>query len=64
MGTVQLTAIPVQPVYVVYVEPSLPRISTVYPVIGEPPSAGAAQVIATSVVPEIAVTGAAGVLGA
>ena len=63
MGTVQLTAVPVQPAYVVYV-PSLRRISTVYPVIAEPPSAGAAQVIATSVVPEIAVTGAAGALGA
>jgi hypothetical protein len=31
-------------------------------VIGEPPSAGAAQVIVTSL-PKIAVTGAAGVLG-
>ena len=64
MGTVQLTAVPVQPAYVVYVTPLLRRISTVYPVIAEPPSAGAAQVIATSVVPEIAVTGAAGALGA
>jgi len=36
----------------------------VYPVIGVLPEAGAGQVIATSVVPEIAVTGAAGVLGA
>ncbi len=64
MGTVQLTAVPVQPAYVEYVSPSLCRIATVYPVIAEPPSAGAAQVIVTSVVPEIAVTGAAGVLGA
>ena len=64
MVTVQLTAVPVQPKYVVYVTPSLRRISTVYPVIAEPPSAGAAQVIVTSVVPEIEVTGAEGVLGA
>ena len=63
MGTVQLTAVPVQPAYVVYV-PSLCKISTVYPVIAEPPSEGAAQVIVTSVVPEIEVTGAEGVLGA
>ena len=33
-----------------------------YPVIGEPPSAGAAQVIVTSV-PDIAVIGAAGISG-
>ena len=62
MGTVQLTAVPVQPKYVVYV-PSLCRISTVYPVIGVLPEAGAGQVIVTSV-PEIAVIGAAGALGA
>jgi len=54
---------PVQPAYAEYV-PSFYRISTVYPMIAEPPSAGAAQVISTSVVPDIAVTGAAGVLGA
>ena len=64
MGTIQLTAVPVQPAYVVYVTPSLRRISTVYPVIAEPPSEGATQVIVTSVVPKIAVTGAAGVFGA
>jgi len=63
MGAVQLTAVPVQPVYVVYVTPSLCRISTVYPVIGVLPEAGAGQVIVTSV-PEIAVIGAAGALGA
>jgi hypothetical protein len=45
MGTVQLTAMLVQPVYVEYVRPSLYRIATVYPVIAEPQSAGAAQVI-------------------
>jgi len=60
MGTVQLTAVPVQPAYVEYVTPSLFKIATVYPVIAKPPSAGAAQVIVTSEVPEIAVTGAAG----
>jgi hypothetical protein len=64
MGTVQLTARPVQPAYVVNVTLSLRRISTVYPVIADPLSAGAVQLIATSVVPEIAVTGAVGVLGA
>jgi hypothetical protein len=62
MGTVQLTAIPVQPAYVEYVTPSIYRISTVYSVIAEPPSEGATQVIVTSV-PEIAVTGAAGAAG-
>ena len=61
MGTVQLTAVPVQPKYVVYV-PSLCRITTVYPVIGVLPEAGAGQVILTSV-PKIAVIGAAGALG-
>ena len=65
MGTVQLTAVPVQPAYVEYVAPSLCRIATVYPVIAEPPSEGATQVITTLVVPEIAVViGAAGVEGA
>jgi hypothetical protein len=64
MGTVQLTAMLVQPAYVEYVTPSLYRIATLYPVIAEPPSKGATQVIVTSVVPEIAVTGAAGVFGA
>jgi hypothetical protein len=64
MGTVQLTAIPVQPAYVEYVTPSIYRISTEYSVIAEPLSAGAVQLIATSVVPKIAVTGAVGVLGA
>ena len=49
MGTVQLTVRPVQPAYVVYVTPSLGRISTVYPVIGLLPEAGAVQIIVTSV---------------
>ena len=64
MGTVQLTERPVQPAYVMYVTPFLCRISTVYPVIADPLSAGAVQLIATSVVPEIEVTRAEGVLGA
>ena len=64
MGTVQLTAVPVHPKYAEYVTPSIYRISTVYPVITEPLSAGAVQLIATSAVPKIAVTGAVGVLGA
>ncbi len=62
MGTIQLIAVPVQPAYVEYVIPSLCLIYTVYPVTPEPPSAGATQVIATSM-PEIAVVGAAGVMG-
>ncbi len=62
MGTVQLTVRPVQPVYVVNV-PSLCRIATVYPVITEPPSAGATQFINT-LMPEFEVIGAAGAEGA
>jgi hypothetical protein len=62
MGTVQLTEVPVQPVYVVNV-PSLCRIATVYPVITEPPSAGATKFINT-LMPETVVVGAAGVEGA
>ena len=61
MGTVQLTAVPLQPVYAVYVL-SLCRINTEYPVIAEPPSAGADQLISTFA-PEITVVGAAGVEG-
>jgi hypothetical protein len=49
MGTVQLTVRPVQPKYAEYVKLSLYRISTVYPVIGVLPEAGATQVIVTSV---------------
>jgi hypothetical protein len=63
MGTAQLTAVPVQPVYVEYVTPSLYRISTLYPAIADPPSEGATQVMIT-LVPEIEVVGAAGVFGA
>ena len=59
----QDVAITLQPVCVVYVTPSLCRVNTLYPVIAEPPSAGAAQVIRTSL-PEIEVVGAAGVEGA
>jgi hypothetical protein len=59
----QLIAVPVQPSYVEYVSLSLCLIYTVYPVIAEPPSAGATQVIVTSM-PEIAVVGADGVVGA
>ena len=46
-----------------YVVPSLFRIFTVYPVIADPPSAGAAQLITTEL-PETVVVGAVGVLGA
>ena len=62
MGTVQLTAVPVQPVYVVYTG-LLCLIYTLYPVIAEPPSAGATQFIRT-LLPETVVVGAAGELGA
>jgi hypothetical protein len=61
MGTEQLTAVPVQPV-AVYVTPSLYRIDTVFPVIAEPPFAGATQFIIT-LLPEIAVVGAEGAEG-
>jgi hypothetical protein len=46
----------------VNVEPSLYRITTLYPVITDPPSAGAAQVTKT-LVPEIVVVGFTGVWG-
>ena len=58
-----MTAVPVQLVDAENVTPSLYQIKTMYPVIGEPPSAGAAQVIVTSL-PKIAIIGAAGALGA
>jgi hypothetical protein len=61
-GTEQLTALPVQPVYVEYVTLSLCRINTLYPVIAEPPSAGAVQVIKT-LPPETVVVGVDGVEG-
>ncbi len=63
MGTVQLTAVPVQLVCIVNVVPSLCRILMLYPVIGEPPFADAIQVIITSL-PEIEVVGVDGVEGA
>jgi len=56
-------AVPVQLVDAENVTPSLYRIKTMYPVIGEPTSAGATQVIVTSL-PKIAIIGAAGALGA
>ena len=61
MRTVQLTAVPLQPVYAVYVL-SLCRIDTEYPVIAEPPSAGAGQLIST-LLSETLVVRAAGVEG-
>ncbi len=63
MGTIQVTTVPVQPVCVVNVVPSLCRINTLYPVIAEPPFAGATQFI-TTLLPEFELVGAAGVLGA
>jgi hypothetical protein len=62
MGIVQMSAVPAQPEKVVYVTPSLCRITTEYPVIAEPPSTGANQLV-TTLVPEIAVVGAVGVAG-
>ena len=55
--------VPEQLANAVNVVPSLCRISTVYPVIAEPPSAGATQFIRT-LLPEIEVFGADGVEGA
>ena len=54
---------PLQVNNAVNVFPSLNLIDTVYPVITDPPSAGATQLIKT-LLPEIAVVGAAGILGA
>jgi hypothetical protein len=59
---IQVTAVLVQLADAVNVTLSLYRIKTMYPVIGEPPSAGAAQVIVTSL-PKITMIGAAGLLG-
>ena len=55
--------VPKQLANAVNVVPSLCRIFTVYPVIAEPPFAGATQFIITFE-PEITVVGAAGTLGA
>jgi hypothetical protein len=55
--------VPEQVVNAVNVFPSLYLIATVYPVINDPPSAGATQLIKT-LLPEIAVIGATGILGA
>ena len=57
-----MVVVPVQLEYVVNVEASLCRINTEYPVIAEPPSAGAVQFIRT-LVPEITVVGASGGFG-
>ena len=54
--------VPKQLANAVNVVPSLCRIYTVYPVIAEPPFAGATQVIIT-LAPEIEVVGADGVEG-
>jgi len=54
---------PLQVTNAVKVFPSLYLIATVYPVITDPPSAGATQLIKT-LLPEIVVVGAAGTLGA
>ena len=62
MAISQDVAVPIQPVCAVYVEASLFRISTVYPVSSEPPSAGASQVI-EMLLPETVVVGADGVEG-
>ena len=62
MAISQDVEIPLQPVCVVYVVPSICRISTLYPVMAEPPSAGAVQVIET-LLPETVVVGADGVEG-
>jgi hypothetical protein len=63
MGTVQLTAVPVQLAYAVNVVPSIFRIATVYPVITEPPSESGATQLMMTLVPETTVVGAAGLLG-
>jgi hypothetical protein len=62
MAISQDVAVPMQLVYAVYVVPSLCRISTIYPVIAEPPSVGAVQAIET-LLPETVVVGASGVEG-
>ena len=63
MGIEQLTAVPVQLISGADHVPSLYRIATLYPVISDPPSAGAFHVIKTLVL-EIEVAGASGVMGA
>jgi hypothetical protein len=56
--------VPLQLAYAVNVTPSLCLIATVYPVITEPPSAGATQLILTLVLLKFVVVGGAGTLGA
>jgi len=63
IGMVQVTGVPVQLAKFDHVLPLLPRISTLYDVIAEPPfEEGAVQSILT-LMPSIAVVGAAGVEG-
>ena len=57
-----MTPVPVQPAYVVKVEPSFYRTWTVYPVIGDPPSTGATQVTIMFSSKDV-VDGAAGTIG-
>jgi len=62
MGIEQMTAVPVQLISGADHVPSLFRIATLYPVISDPPSAGAFHVTKTLVL-EIEVVGASGVMG-
>ena len=62
MGIEQLTAVPVQLISGADHVPSLFRIATLYPVISDPPSAGATQ-LTTTLVPEIVVVGCTGIWG-
>ena len=62
MGIEQMTAVPVQVANDADHVPSLYRIATLYPMISDPPSAGAFHVTKTLVL-EIEVVGASGVVG-
>ena len=62
MGIEQMTAVPVQLANDADHVPSLYRIATLYPMISDPPSAGAFHVTKTLVL-EIEVVGASGVVG-
>ena len=62
MGIEQLTVVPVQLISGADHVPSLYRIATLYPVISDPPSTGAFHVTKTLVL-EIEVVGASGVMG-
>ena len=52
-----------QPEYAAKVTPSLSRMATEYPVMGDPPSTGATQAISTVVLLGFVVVGAAGTSG-